>query len=323
MGARPTDLSVLGIAKETTFGTPVAATSFIPITGAPTPKDVVKFLQDKGMRGAMTDVYDQIAGIKSSTFDFAGDVFPDTFGFMLTGVLGDLTTTGASAPFTHAVSLLNSGDGQPPSYTITDYYAVNTRQYPGAKFNEVDFKFAADGMLTYSAKATALVSVPTTVPTASYTAVQPMAAWTGVVSIGGSAVHTVMDGNVNIKRPVAIIPTVDGSQAPHALWSGPLGVSGKLTLVMEDETQLTNYLMNTQPALDITFSTGAGASAVQVKFHMTQVMYQTADIGRGKEFIELAVAFTAKANSTDVGASGGYSPIKATLQNALVAGTYK
>ena len=32
--------------------------------------------------------------------------------------------------------------------------------------------------------------------------------------------------------------------------------------------------------------------------------------------------FMALANTTDAGASGGYSPIKVTIQNADVAGTY-
>jgi hypothetical protein len=323
MGAKPTFATVLGIAKETVFGTPVAATAFIAPTGPPTPKDVTKFAQDKGMRGSMTDYYDEVPTVKSSTFDFAGDVFPDTIGWPLVGVLGEIATTGASAPYTHSCSLLNSGDGQCPSYTITDYYAVNTRQYPGAKFSEVGFKFNADGMLTFTAKAVALASVPTTNPTPSFTTASPMPGWTGTVQIGGTAVHTVLDGDLTIKRPVTIVTTVDNSQNPHALWSGPLSVSGKMTLIMEDESQLTNYLTATDPSLDITFSSGTGPTLVSLKLHMSSVVYQSADIGRGKDYVELAVAFTAKANTTDIGASGGYAPIKATLQNAINTGTYK
>lgn len=322
MGIRPTAATVMGIAKEAVFGTPVAATNFLPIS-PPTPKDVVKLAPDKGLRGSMTTEYGEIQTVKHSTFDFAGDVFVDTIGFLLTGVLGDITTTGASAPYTHAIAVLNSGDGQTPSYTITDAYSVNTRQYPGSKFSDLDIKFNADGLLTYAAKAVALPSATAAAPTASYTAVAPMAAWVGAVTIGGSGNLSVMDGNVQIKRPVTVIDTVDGSQAPHALWSGPVTVTGKLTLVMEDETQLTNYLNSSTPALDVTFQTGSGATLQQVKLHMTNVVYESADITRGKDFVELPVSFKAVANSTDIGASGGYSPIKVTLQNALVSGTYK
>jgi hypothetical protein len=312
----------MGIAKETVFGTPVAATNFLPIS-PPTPKDVIKLAQDKGLRGSMTDVYGEIQLTKHSTFDFGGDVYADTFGFLLTGILGDLVTTGASAPYSHAIALYNGTDGQTPSYTITDAYSVNTRQYPGSKFSDVDIKFSADGLLTYTAKTVALPSVTTTAPTASFTNVAPLASWTGSVTIGGVANMSVLDGNIQIKRPVSVVDTVDGSQSPHALWSGPVSVSGKLTLVMEDETQLTSYLTNNQPSLDVTFTTGAGAALQSVKLHMTQVAYQNADISRGKDYVELPISFTAVANTTDIGASGGYSPIKCTLQNAITSGTYK
>lgn len=322
MAAKPTNLTTVGIAKEATPGTPVAATAFVA-SSAPTPKDVVKLVQDKGLRGSMVEDYGETPTVRHSTFDFGGDVFPDIIGWILTGVLGDLTTTGASAPFTHAISVLNSGDGQPPSYTLTDNYVVNTRQYPGAKFTDLDIKFSGDGLVTYSAKAMAYGSVTTSAPTASYTAVPAVAAYTGAVTIGGSAALAVMDGDISIKRPVAVVDTVDGSQNPYLLWSGPVSVSGKLTLVMEDETHLTNYLTGVNPALDIVWTQGAGAALTSVQLHMTSVVYQSAEIGRGKDFVEISVSFNAKANATDVGASGGYSPIKATLKNAVAAGVYK
>lgn len=315
------NLSFLGIAKESSLGVPVAATAYIPVE-KPTPKDALTLLQDKGLRGSMVEIYNEIAGPKHATFDFGGDVFPDTIGWMLAGVLGDLSTTGASAPYTHVMAVLNSADGQPKSYTLTDYYATGTRQYAGAKFSELAFKFNGDSMLTYSAKATAFASTPTTIPAPSFSNIPPIAAWTGAVSIGGTPVTTVLDGEVTIKRPVTVIQPVAGSQNPGNLWSGPVSVDGKMTLVMEDDTQLTNYLNVTQPALDINFAAGSGAGAIQVKLHMTNVVYTAADIGRGKDYVEISVTFSARANTADIGTSGGYSPIKATIQNSVISGTY-
>ncbi|MEW2518129.1 phage tail tube protein [Actinacidiphila alni] len=319
---QPTFTSFLGIAKEAVFGTAVPATAFIPVKTM-SPSDKVTLLDDQGMRGSMVDVYDKIAGKIWAEYGFDGDVFPDTLGWALAGLLGDVTTTGAAAPFSHAMSTLNSGNGQPPSYTLSDYYTNNTRQFPGLKFSELGLKFSGDGMLTYSAKATSLASVPTTKPTPSYTAVPPLAGWVGAVSIGGVASTFVVDGECTIKRPVTVVQAVDGTQAPYSLWSGPVSVSGKLTLVMEDDAQLTNYLTNAKPSLDINYSQGAGASAVQVKLHMTKAAYTNAEISRGKDYIELSVDYDALANTTDAGTSGGYSPIKATIQNAVASGTYK
>lgn len=322
MGAQPTFRSVLGIAKETVPNTASAATAFIPVKTM-TPKDSLTLLDDQGMRGSMVSTYDRIAGPLHAEYGFDGDVYPDTFGWPLAGVLGDVTTTGASAPFSHGMSVLNTGDGQPPTYTISDFYTINTRQYAGAKFSEVGIKFNGDGLLNYSAKATSLASVTATAPTSSYTAVPPPAGWTGVVSIGGSAASFVVDGECTIKRPVTVINTSDGTPAPYALFSGPVDASGKLTLVMEDDVQLLNYLNNSKPSLDINFSQGTGPTLLQVKLHMTKCSFSGADITRGKDYIELSVSYDALANVTDAGTSAGYSPIKVTLQNAVAAATYK
>jgi hypothetical protein len=319
---KATQLSFLGIAKEVTPGTPVAASNFIPVTQI-TPKDNLTLLDDKGYRGALVDVYDQIAGVLSGTLDFDGDVFPDTVGFALAGVLGDVTTTGASAPFTHAFAVLNSGSGQPPSYTLNDNYVAGNRQYPGARFSEVGFKFSADGLLTYSAKATTFGSATASAPTTSFTSIPPMVGWQGVAQIGGVTQAGLIDGEVTIKRSVTVVNTVDGTQAPAQLWSGPVQVDGKATLVMEDDTQLTAYLTTTKPSVDFNFTAGAGAGAVQLKLHMSKCSISAADITRGKDYVEIPITFTALANTTDIGTSGGYSPIKVTVQNAVTTGTYK
>lgn len=318
---QPTFRSFLGIAKETVFGTPVAATAYIPVKTM-SPKDNLTLLDDQGMRGSMVDVYDKIAGPIFAEYGFDGDVFPDTIGWPVAGILGDLTTTGASAPYTHAASVLNTGTGQPPSYTLSDYYTIATRQFAGAKFNELGFKFSGDGLLNYSAKVTSLASATATAPTPSYTAVTPLAGWVGAVKIGGTASAFIVDGECTIKRNVTVINTSDGSQAPYALWSGPVSASGKLTLVMEDDTQYLNYVNNSKPSLDINFQQGAGAAAVQVQLHMTKAAFSGAEINRGKDYLELSVDYEALANTTDAGTSGGYSPIKVTLQNAVTSGTY-
>jgi hypothetical protein len=39
---------------------------------------------------------------------------------------------------------------------------------------------------------------------------------------------------------------------------------------MQDDTELTRYITNTQPALTFNFSTGAGATAIQVQFTLSK-----------------------------------------------------
>src|SRR5947207_547526 len=58
-------LSRLGVAKEVTPGTPVAATAWIPWKTL-TPKDDVNLIEDTGQRGAPVDVFGLYAGQKGA-----------------------------------------------------------------------------------------------------------------------------------------------------------------------------------------------------------------------------------------------------------------
>lgn len=319
----PTYLSFLGIAKETTLGTAAAATSFIPVHSLK-PVDNQKYLTDKGWRGVYADEFGEIAGTYHTTFDFDGDVFPDTIGFPLAGLLGDVAVTGTAAPYTTTMGLLNSGSGQPPTYTLTDYDSIDARQFPGFTFEDIALKFNADGLLTYSAKGIALPAINNLAkPTSSFSALPPIAGWTGVVSIGGTVVNTLLDGEVSIKRKLTVIDAVDNSNGPRNIFAGPVNVDGKMTIVTTDNSALNAYLTNSQPSLDVNYQQGTGTSAVQIKLHMSKCAYTAATLERGKDYLTTQVTFKAIANTTDVGASGGLSPIKATLQNAIATGTYK
>ena len=99
--------SYLGIAKETTRGTVVAPTDFIPVSVSKVkPDDIIDSLFDEGLRGSMVKNYNYIAGRTRSTFDFGGPAFPDTVAYPIAGLLGEVVTVGALAPYTHTISLI-------------------------------------------------------------------------------------------------------------------------------------------------------------------------------------------------------------------------
>jgi hypothetical protein len=319
--------SYLGIAKEATRGTAVAPTDFIPVMkDALKPVDIVDPLYDTGLRGSNALNYNYIPGRTRSTVDFGGAVFADTVGYGIAGLLGSVATTGASAPFTHTISLFNSltsnVDVQPISYTLTDFYAVDVRSYPGCQFSDFSLKFNADGMLEYDTKTTGFQSELVADPTPTFSTVLPTPVWRGTVSIGGSTVATAMTGNIDMTRPATPIYGISNTQDPYQVFLGPLEVTGKITFVMEDDSQLLNFLNNSLPALVFNWAYGAGASAVQIQATLTKGAYTTGVIERGEDFVQVSVDFNAQANTTDDGASGGFSPIKWVIQNAKPSGTY-
>lgn len=316
----PTHRTIIGIAQETTKGTGVAPVDYLAIRD-PQGTDDITYLEDRGMRGSMVEIYNEIAGVTTSEFTFSGDVFPETIPRPLKGLMGELATAGTT-PITHSVTVLNTGDGQPPAYTITDYNGTVTRRFPGCQFQELGFSFSADGLLTYSARALGYASTTTTTPTPSFTANPPLAAWIGTLTLAGGSVTRMESADITISRPVTPIHTVDGSANPYAMWAGPLSASGRLTLVYEDDTDLTRYLTNTQPAAVIAFSTGAGASQRSITFTMTKCAFvNPTRVTRGEDHLQLEATFNANANTTDVGTSAGYGPIKVAVGNAIAGYT--
>lgn len=224
--------------------------------------------------------------------------------------------------FTTAASLLNTGSTQPPSYTMIDSDSVNALSYPGMRFSECGLKFDGAGKFEYTAKAVGLSSSIVSAPTASYTAVPIVAGWTGAVSLGGSANATVVTGELNLKRPVDPINSVDGTQAPYNCWAGPLAVDGKLVMAMAVDTYRALYVAGTSTSVDIAFAAGAGASSTLVQAHMSKVTLSKADKTYGKSYIELDIDFEADANITDIGYSAGFSPVRITTKSPVARGIY-
>jgi len=318
--------SYLGIAKEVTDGTAVTPTAFIPVAvGKLKTEDIIDPLFDEGLRGSIVKDYAYIPGRTRSTVDFGGPVFADTIGWSLANILGSVSTSGASAPFTHVITLKNASavgaDAQPTSFTLTDFYAANVRAYAGCQIHDFTLNFSADGLLDYDAKATGWGSASAATPTPTFTAITASPAWQAAVTIGGTSITNVVDGSITLSRSVTPIYGLSNTQNPYQVFLGPLEVKGNLKFVMEDNTELTRFLTNTQPAITIDWSQGTGATATQIRAQLTKGAYHAAQVDRGKDFVEINIDLTGIANTTD--ASTGYSPIKWTLQNAIASGTYQ
>ena len=61
------------------------------------PEDMPRFLKDKAIRGAMTDLFYETLGVESAQFSLGGPNFLDSHGYFFDNVFGDLSTTGSGA----------------------------------------------------------------------------------------------------------------------------------------------------------------------------------------------------------------------------------
>lgn len=313
--------SFVGVGKEVTPGTGVVPTQYIPVTDDTDANDDITYLADKGMRGSMVKSYGVVPGFKHGEFKVKANVDLATIGFSLASLLGDVATTGVG-PYTHTFAVKNNTDGQPPSYSFTDFNGVEPRRYPFSRATEVSFKFTADGLFEYESKWKSFASTIVAEPTPSYSTYVPFANYAAVVEIATVPSLIVQDGEISIKRSVDLLTTLNaGDSNPYRLFSGAVEVEGKMTVVAETNAELLRYLNNTQPSLKLLWDV-AGAPTDSLQLFMTKAAYTAVEAKRGKEWVQYEIKFSGLANTTDVGASGGYSPIKATLINTLASGTY-
>lgn len=321
IAAIPSNASFLGVGKEVTRGTAVVPSDYIVVREFTAPADKPNYTPDAGLRGSAVKTYNQVATQTWAEPTYSGDVFPDTVGYWLHALLGEVATTGAGVPFQHVFTVLNTSPFQPPSYTLTDSVGgsgTDTFSIPGCLVKELTFEFSATGLLSYSVSLAGFKSVPVAKPTPSFSVEVVKPAWQGAVLLGPGGTVALAEGSLSIKRTVDPIPTVNGSQDPAAIWGGgDVEVTGKLMLVaLAGNAEYSKFVGNVHTSLDVNFASGAGAAERQVKLHCSDVIYTAVTHGRGKSYVELDSSFEAVANTTDKGVSGGFGPAVVTLKSA-------
>lgn len=317
MAIGSTGFSFCGIAVEATKGTNVAATDYIPATSLDA-DDATDVLLDTGMRNSMAVNYGGVKGVSTASYSIEGDVYVDTIGYPLAAIMGDHAVSGAG-PFIHTFSLQNSTDGQPPSYSIHDYQGLQARKYNYSMCNSLSLRVAAAELFTYSTSFTSRSSVTEATPTPSFSALSPIAGWTGTMNLAGSGNALIEELDLSFSRNVTPIQTVAGSADPTNIWAGPLSVNGRMMFLAADETEFTRYLgVSSTPILVVTLTQGTASLALT----MSKVIYTNAKVERGDDFTQVSVQFEALANTTDAGSSGGYAPLKAVLTNSVAASPY-
>jgi hypothetical protein len=313
-------LTTFGVAKETTKGTPAAApTDFLRVKTLQ-PKDDITQLTDDALSGSMTETGDIVPGVRSVALQFGGNAHMDTIMYAVASLLGDLTTTGAGAPFTHAASVKNSGDGQPGAYTLWDYYGAGCRRYEGMECNDLELTFTGEGALQFSSSWMGLRETSVAKPTGAPSTTPLAPVYKLAVSIAGAPVLYLVDGSFKISRKTAEpVQTADGTQEARYIFVGEVTVAGKATFVTEDDTEYLRYLNGDKPALDFLLALDANNS---LDLHATKAKYTDASIDRGSKYVQTSVEFAGIDNATDAGASGGISPCKVTGINSRPAATF-
>jgi hypothetical protein len=245
---------------------------------------------------------------------------------------GGVVVKPITTPYSQLYNVLNTGNGQPSSMTITDYQgptaSTGTRAYPGCCLSELSLKGTPDSTaITYEAKGMGWPSASAAAFVSAPSSIKPQPAWETQVglagTVSGAPILTINDFGLSIKRELKVYDTAQNSTNPYTIFRGKLTVSGSLNFVVANETPLTYLNSNTQPQLQIIVSNGlSGASLLSMQWDLQAAAWTTSKIQRGNPAVEYAVEFDSIANTTNVGFSGGFGPLSITMQNAVAANTF-
>lgn len=316
--------SFFGMVVETTYGASVSPTILTPIN-SPKVTPGVTFLDDSDFRGSPVMHYDQVPGVAKATYSGKTFTYTDVFPNLLRSALGSVDAVASVGPslWTHTIGLQqqpNTGS-QAPSYSLWNDSVDATYLMTASRLSTLGVSFAADAAVENTFEF--ITNLPVQLPTSASVSSSPSSiqhlipAWNCAASLGGVASTVVEQVSLDIKRNTAPIFTL-GSQSAASNFQGPLEVSGKINLIVQQgETYWANSLVRFQQQIILNLVdpvTGYG-----ILFQMSACQIENAMIDQSKNFVAIEADFTAVANTTDCIVPNTYSPIKTVSTNNVSA----
>jgi hypothetical protein len=269
-------LSHIGLGKETTFGTAVAATDYVRFASESINQTIEQVKSD--INNAVVDEAPYYEGMHTIQGDISGDVYPNIIGHFLRSALGAPVSTqqGATAAYQHVFTPIQANFATNcalPSYTLEvnrDLGASNAFQYAGAVVNELDFTFGVDKkILNFKAGilAKSVANIAKTTPTFD---VQDAFTWNmATVTLNNVANTNVSSVEIGIKNELDARPTLDGTRLINRIMrNGKRSFPIKLTVELQDLTEYNLFIAQNEVPLQIKL---VGANIASTYYHTFQV----------------------------------------------------
>ncbi len=286
----------IGIAREATYGSPIAPTDFIEAMS----EDFSMVVERFETRNIINGFYepDDKDGVQrhEGTLVFAG--FPHAIGWLMYGAFGQTSVTAVGSGFTTIFNVLQSDVSSTnplPALAFDIFRDVTTAQrYGGGQVTGLSFSIAPNQDLRVSASILAknITQVATVAVTYPTSPVDPFTFDQASLSIGGVANALVETFNIEISNNLEGIPALDNTATiSRVRRSGPptVRVSGTVDFLNIDEFE--KFRVQTEQAFFLNFFM---AESFSLLFHMPRVVYTSFPLGMpGRE--RLSVSFEGKA----------------------------
>lgn len=285
-------LGAVGIAKESTLGTFVAPTRFIPVhlpmnIGSPD----INLLMSKGIRAVPDLVYkaQQGAGsLKNGKFKF--EVEPENIGEVIMGAFGSDTVTNAGAAYTHTFA--RAAVAQLPSYSIWVQNGLNFPEFSGCMVNKIDIDVKAPDFVMVDVDwMGSLYNSGGTSKSLSYSALNPFKFNQAVINVAASPVLIYKDLKLSIDNKVKVDPVIGGSIYSNVIYTESFEVKLAATIVVEDSTEWTKFINGTATSFTVALTSAqtipTTAVAYSLTFNLPNLYYTAAPLPLANGLIQI------------------------------------
>jgi hypothetical protein len=263
-------LAHVGLGKETTFGTPVAASDYIRFASEGLSEEIEQVVSEN-----IIGVVDEGASIEGShtiTGDLSFDVYPNNIGHLLRSALGaPVTTTLGTGVYQHVFTPTQNNFSNVcalPPYTVeVNRDLAQAFQYSGCIVDELTFSFGTDkkimnGSASIIAKTLALI----TKTTPSFDAADPFLWNQAVITLNNVANTNLSTLEFGVKNSLEGRSTLDGTRViSRVLRNGARAFPIKFSLELQDMTEYNLFKAQNEVPLKIELTGGVISGANNYK----------------------------------------------------------
>lgn len=249
-------LAHIGLGKEVTYGTAVAATEYLRFTSEGLSEEIEQLTSE-----AIQGVFDEgpsFEGLHNISGDVSGEVYPNAIGHLLRSAFGaPVTTLVAAGVYQHVFTPVQSNFSNVcalPPYTFEiNRDLAQAFQYAGSVVNELSFSFGTDNkIMQYTAAIIAkkLALIAKTVP--SLEATKPFLWHQSTVTLDGTLNKDVSTAEFGINNNLEGRATLDGTkEISRVLRNGVRSFPVKFSLELQDMTEYNKFRAQNEVPLKI------------------------------------------------------------------------
>jgi len=293
-------LGYIGVAKETTWGTPVTAGSFMEAMSENLSTALDRF-DTRNIFNSLSEPDDAV-GLQRNEGDIVIPANPEALGLLLSAGLGLVASTSVTATYWNHVFQTRINDVSSlnplPAYTYEVFRDVTSaQQYAGGQVRQlvlasqpnqdlrVTATLLAKSVLNKARIAAASVLFPTTPG-------QPFTFDTCSIAIAGAATDRIEGFTLTINNQLEGVPALNNSTTLARVHrTGPVMINLQGTISFNDVSEFLDFMNQTERAFSISFSK---ANSFLCVMNLQRCVYQAFPLGqqgRGRN----TVSFDAKA----------------------------